>query len=134
MKVTCKANSGENLTEKALSIGNIPKTKFNLVISHSYNVYGICVWNEVLHYLLIGHDNSAPSWYPAELFDVSEHLLPIEWYFNYYGHKQGYELSAIWGYKELALDESHYDGLLERDGEALEVFLKRKREMDNYMF
>ncbi|TWK83999.1 hypothetical protein CHCC20333_4672 [Bacillus paralicheniformis] len=36
----------------------------------------------------------------------------------------------MWGYKELVMDESHFDGLMERENDALKVFLERKKEID----
>jgi len=39
-------------------------------------------------------------------------------------------ISAIWRYKELVLDESHYDELIEREDSVIRVFLKRKKEIE----
>lgn len=71
-----------------------------------------------------------PSWYPADLFTVIDNLLPLEWYFNYHGFIENWNLNAIWGYKEIALDEKHYEGLIEREDVAIRIFLKRKKEIE----
>lgn len=129
MKVTCIENSGKFLSEKALMLGNTVETIFELEIGTNYFVYGIIIWKGVLHYLVIDQEGNLPSWYPAEIFHVSNNLLPLEWYFNYYSELD-HDISAIWGYKELVVDEDHFDNLIERESEAIKVFLKRKVELE----
>ncbi|BBW98643.1 phosphoribosylaminoimidazole synthetase [Geobacillus icigianus] len=130
MKARCIANTGKDISEKALSIGYSTETVFELEIGRVYTVYGVCLWRDSLHYLIKGEEHNYPSWYPSELFDVSDRLLPVEWYYDYF---RACDITAIWGYKELVEDDSHFDGLMERDNKALEVFLKRKQEIDDYI-
>ncbi|MCK4261354.1 MAG: hypothetical protein KAX49_20455 [Halanaerobiales bacterium] len=133
MKVTCRANSGKNLSQEALALGDTIETQFNLEIGHEYFVYGISIWKNLMHYLISGKNENLPSWYPAELFDVSDSLLPFEWYFNHYANEVDCPLLAIWGYKELALDLKHYEGLIERESDAIKIFLMRKKEFEEYL-
>lgn len=132
MKVICRANKGNALSKKALSLGNSVASEFELEIGISYIVYGICIFEDVLHYLIIGKDENFPSWYPAELFHVSDNILPIEFYFNFFGYDSEIGVSAIWGYKELVFDKQHYINLIERESEAITVFLKRKHEIEEF--
>ncbi|UTR15006.1 phosphoribosylaminoimidazole synthetase [Salipaludibacillus sp. LMS25] len=133
MKVRCLSNNGRGLTKKALSIGNSIETQYSLENDKIYTVYGINVWDEVMHYLVLGKDENFPSWYPAELFEVVENVLPYEWYFNYYGEDSVTGVLAIWGYKELVLDTNHYIELIEREKNELNIFLKRKQEIDEFL-
>jgi hypothetical protein len=127
MNVRCVANTGKDISEKTFAIGYSLETIFELEVGRIYTVYGICLWKGSLHYLLMGGEHNYPSWYPSELFNVVDKLLPIEWYFDYF---KTLDITAIWGYKELVKEDNHFDDLMERDKKALEVFLNRKREID----
>lgn len=84
----------------------------------------------MLQYLIKGTDENLPSWYPAEVFIMEDTLLPIEWYFRY---QNSDELSAIWGFQELVIEEQYLDELIEREDRAIRIFLKRKKEIDEFM-
>lgn len=131
MKVKCKANKGTALMEKTIETGYFRTTEFSLEIGFDYIVYGIVIARGVLKYLIIGKNTNVPLWYPAELFDVIDNLLPLELYFDYLG---GTEVQAIWGYQELIQDESHFDDLAECASEVIEIFLKRKQEIDEQLY
>ena len=133
MKVKCIGNSGNDLSSITLASGHLQTTKFSLKIEEIYMVYGISVWKGIIHYLTMDKFNTVPSWYPAELFIIIDNLLPIEWYYKYFNSNKYFDVSALWGYKELVLDENHYDDLIERKAEAITVFLNRKKEIDEYM-
>ncbi|PEX40006.1 hypothetical protein COK00_23120 [Bacillus cereus] len=47
--------------------------------------------------------------------------------FSFFGR-----VTPIWGYKELALDDTHALGLIERESKDMELFLKRKAEIDEF--
>jgi hypothetical protein len=128
MKVRCIANTGNRLLQTTLNYsGDSFETKYPIKIGEIHIVYGQCISKGILKYLIVGTYENLPSWYPAELFEVCNSILPLEWYFQY---DANCVISAIWGYKELVLDESHYDGLIDREDIAIRVFLKRKREID----
>lgn len=131
MQVKCIANLGKNLSPKTIQSGQLVTTEYNLDIGQEYTVYGILVWGGSLRYLIVVLDD-LPGWYPAELLEVVDHLLPLEWYYNFRGYEDN-SLYAIWGYKEMVFDtDKHYDALIEREPEALEIFFKRKKEIDEY--
>lgn len=128
MKIKCKSNQANYLSEKSLCVSGTINTIFPLEIGKIYIVYSICLWEGTLKFLTVGEEN-LPSWYPAELFDVVDKILPLEWYCDV---RSGEELEAIWGYREIVFDGNHYDGLLEREDNAVRFFLKRKKEIEEY--
>lgn len=132
MQVRCIGNKGNNLSKKTLVSGYQINTNFSeLSIESVYVIYGISFYDDsTLSYLITSKNQWQPFWYPAELFTVSDNLLPLEWYYNFLGYNSC--ISAIWGYKELALDLNHYDGIIEREKKDIEIFLKRKKEIDEF--
>ncbi|GAC40793.1 hypothetical protein [Paenibacillus popilliae] len=130
MKVRCIANTGDKLSKKTQELGDTNETEYSIKIDEMYIVCGQHLYRGVLSYLILGTYENLPSWYPAELFEVTDPLLPLEWYYQCYGDENG--ISAVWGYKELVTIDSHYDDLIEREDEAIRIFLKRKKEMDEF--
>jgi len=133
MKVKCVANSGEDLSEQTIKLGYSKDSKFNIEIGETYNVYSMTMWKGSLDYLLCSKET--PSWFPAELFEVTDYLLPFMWFFTFdkYKNYKGEESQmAIWGYKEMISDSEHYVALTEGKPEALEVFFERKRQIDEF--
>jgi hypothetical protein len=129
MRVLCTAKSGESLSVNHYEHGYTPSTDFDLEIGKDYIAYGISLWNGLLVYLVVG-EGLHPHWYPAELFTVSENKLPDDWFFAYFAEKDGAEINAIWGYNELVNNEVHFDGVSNLDQDAIEVFVTRKKEID----
>ncbi|HDX9683256.1 hypothetical protein CON48_19610 [Bacillus thuringiensis] len=126
MKVTCLYNTGNALSK-------ITEETFNLTIEKEYIVYGICkLQSGELTYLILGERENMPSWYPAELFKISDALQPLEWYCAEHRQVKDTTIDYIWGYKELALDDTHALGLIERENKDMELFLKRKAEIDEF--
>lgn len=129
MKIKCIANEGKDLTEFTLSKKVAYKTtRFSIKIGETYNVYGMLIWNNCLHYFTTDFYQAQPHWYPAELFEVTDTLLPFEWHFNN-NLDNG---DAIWGYKELVYDKEHNYNLFEREVKHVNIFIKRKIEIDNF--
>lgn len=134
MKVICIADDNKGLSEKTLAQGYSIMTKFEtLEKGKIYFVYGISIWEDVLFYLIIDQLPQDPIWFPAQLFSVVDNALPKQWYFNYYSRDESEDLSAIWGYKELALDYEHSYYLLDGDSQAINIFLKRKKEIEEQL-
>lgn len=130
MKIKCIGNSGRDLSLKALEAGHFLTTEFDLKVGDVYMVYGISLWKGIIQYLTMDKQVTLPFWYPADLFVVLDNLLPMEWYYRFFGHTENCDLTALWGYRELVLDENHYTALIDRESEAIRIFLKRKREID----
>lgn len=134
MKVRCIANTGKELSAKSIEAGQLRTSEFQLNIGDIYTVYGIALWNGLLVYLTMDKHYTFPFWHPVELFEGVDNALPSKWYHKFYGNTDGYSgdyfINALWGYKELVLEEGHYNDLIERKGAAVRIFLKRKQEMD----
>ncbi len=112
-----------------------PETAYELSIGKTYTVYGQCLVEACLLYLIDVQDRqglSHPSWYPASLFEVIDSSIPRAWEFRYRNQKEAarFKAAAIWGYPELAISDDHYVGLIERESEAMRIFLRRKAEID----
>ena len=139
MKVKCIANKGKNLSGKVIEAGGFRVSPFGIDIGNVYIVYSMFLCRGTLQYLLLGESTDAPFWYHADFFEVVDSLLSLEWHFTFRGY-DNYDkddedqnpLAAIWGYKEMILDLEHYVDLIEREPEALDIFFKRQREMDEY--
>lgn len=130
MKVKCIANTGEGFSEYTRNhMGCSTETRLPLRVDERYIVYGQMICRGMLQYLIKGTDENLPSWYPAEIFEVENTLLPLEWYFMY---QKENEVSALWGFYELVNDKEFIDQLMEREEEAVKVFLKRKNEIDEF--
>ncbi|MDP3488473.1 MAG: phosphoribosylaminoimidazole synthetase [Bacillota bacterium] len=129
MKVKCVANTGMDLSQVSLDSGELTTTIFNTIkIGETYTVYGIFLTKGTLSYLTMV-PNWLPYWHPAELFEVVDSRQPSNWHFKFYGYND-YVLDAIWGYEEL-LDENHRTNLILREENDLQLFLKKKAEIDS---
>ena len=129
MRVICVANHGSALPAKHFEkSGNTPVSEFDLEIGEEYVVYGIIVSRGLLSYLVICRAGYA-QWYTADLFKVSQSKLPDNWHFVHFQEEQGFLVEAIWGYEEL-LTPQHFDALSEMEPEAIDVFVEKKREID----
>jgi len=129
MVVKCVINSGKELPKEYFEIGYTPNSKIDLVEGRKYNVYGICLWRSKLHYLLWDECNIS-VWYPCIMFSMEDGSIPTSWQFRYINDADVYSVQAIFGYPELAYSESHFAALMELDKNALEIFSKRKNEID----
>jgi hypothetical protein len=129
MKVKCIANRGSDLPKKLLDEGYLATSEFDLIINQTYMVYGVMSWKGVINYLTLDKYESLPVWFPAELFTVMDETLPFEWYFDYFGFEQ--DISFLCGYKELVQERKHFEGLIERESDAIGVFIKRKKEIED---
>ena len=102
---------------------------FELPLDRVFTVYGISIWKDVLLYLIV-EDDGSPFWFPAELFVIEDTLLPQAMHYKYFGLQDTRGVNLLWGYKELVLDDQHYVDLIERKPNAIKLFLKRKKEID----
>lgn len=130
MKVRCLASTGEGLLPSTvIYIGDTVETQYPIKIGEVYTIYGQGILNNVLNYLIIGTYENLPSWYPAELFEVVDSQIYYEWLFEY---NRDEIVRALWGYNELIVDKKHYVDLIERQDKAIRIFLKRKKEIDDF--
>lgn len=139
MKIRCIGTKGSDLPEYYFKMGNFafPRSDWQIEIGKIYTVYAMSLYNHVLHYLAFPDDMSGPGWYPAPLFEVVDSSVPKDWYFVYFGYQneklEAMSLGALWGYYEMVFREKdlqHYAGLIDIDPTELEIFLRRKQEID----
>lgn len=130
MRIKCIGNNGSYLDKITLQkSGDLKTVEYPIKIGDEYVVYGQMIYDEVLYYLIKGTYEDLPSWYPAELFEVTNNLIYMEWYFRFDSKS---ELSAIWGYWELVFSLEHYNGLIDREKKDIKIFLDRKKEIDEF--
>lgn len=128
MRVLCGANSGCALSKGRFEEGYSPSSEFDLGVGKEYIVYGISLWQGALLYLVIG-EGRFPHWYPSELFSVTRKELPPGWYFTSLG-EEGHDLRAVWGYDELVNTDRHFDDLANAVKGAIDIFVERKKQID----
>lgn len=131
MRVKCLFNTGAGFSERTMArIGGSAKISLPVCVNDVYTVYGQMIYRGILKYLIKGANENLPSWYPAEMFDVVDSLLPLEWYFRY---DRDEDISAVWGFWELVNDGPYLEDLIDRKDYAIRIFLKRKKEIDEFI-
>jgi hypothetical protein len=114
---------------KLVKSGNLLKTNYEgIKKGKTYTVYGMVLYEDSIIYLLYDEYQMA-NWYPGELFEVIDHKIPSNWYYQFYGYQE-IGISAIWGYRELVLSKEHYNGLGEQDSDEVALFFKNKEVID----
>ena len=130
MKAICIENTGLGFSNYTLeNMGCSINTKLPLKVGETYVIYGQMISKGILKYLVVGTYENMPTWYPAELFEVVNSQVHFEWYYRY--DKES-EISAIWGYVELVEDKDYLYNLMEREDEAIRIFLKQKKEIEEF--
>lgn len=129
MKVKSTGRLITDLSEQARAAYHVTQD-FEIELDRTFTVYSISIWRGVLHYLLVRTHEDKPEWYPADLFSIEVPTFSTKLHYMYFGPQDKRGVSALWGYKEMALDYSHYADLIEREKDAIEVFRKRKKEID----
>lgn len=127
MRVICNKNHGSQLRKDQLK-GNTEKTIFYVTIGKEYNVFSMVLWNSNLYVLLYDDTNNA-HWYPIVLFSVSDNNIPLDWHFSLLP-ENNLGIEAIWGYKEMIKNSSHYEALIECHPEALKIFEEEKNKQE----
>lgn len=128
MQVSCEKTEWYLLSPRDVANGKDMMTKYEgASMGQTYSVYGVIMYENSLKYLLFDA-YGMPNWYPAEIFAVIDSRMPANWHFAFYGSDNS--LTAIWGYEELVISETHYDELCEQEPTALSLFNRRKLEMD----
>lgn len=129
MKIKCVSNSGKDLSKRNIELGNSPGYIYEeLKVNQIYIVYGMIFVKGTVEYLIEAGDS--PTFVPAEFFKVVESLIPPMWHFGFFKEKT---VEAMFGYKELALDEDHNVQLTLRESEKdFKIFYQRKNEIDEW--
>lgn len=135
MQVICQKRKREDIILDPTCRFQVQEIADELVIGKVYTVYGMCLVDACLNYLIDPQYRgglSSPTWYPAELFEVKTSQIPSLWLFGYYTdrHKFQYPTIARWGYPELVLSDGHFSGLQERNEKDMLIWLQRKAEIN----
>jgi hypothetical protein len=122
MEGTCRANSASTLADKTNGLFFTEATNFPLRVGAIYKILGIALINHGLGFL-VRADTGLPTWLPAALFSLEDQPLPPGWKFATLDvDDRRNQPEAIWGYAELVDSEEHFDGLMNRDPAALDIF------------
>lgn len=72
MKVKCIATLRKDLHQRTQDV--LVTRDFELQIGKVFTIYGMVIWKDVLHYLIVEDENdeASPFWFPAELFVVED--------------------------------------------------------------
>jgi hypothetical protein len=133
MKVKCIYNSTKSFFVKKFPYESYENYEKYLVIDKEYLVYGILYYKEEFCYLIF-NEQGYPFWYLSKVFLVVDRKISKYWYVDF---SEDQEI-VFWGYFELVnhpyhnndLMKENIDNLIEKEEEALEIFYKRKKEMD----
>lgn len=133
MKVICIGTTGLDVSQRLIDLrGALRTSDYGLTLGNIYPVYGIMLWKYTLAYLIPipQLEEGDPYWFPVELFQVVDHLLPKNWYFKDFGENPDNGVNAIWGFKELAMVDRYHERLSLHNRSALKIYYQRRREID----
>ena len=126
MKVLCKNNDPDNVP---LGVPN--SFNFGLELGKEYLVMGMVLAGKQLWFLM--DEKSSPSFFPHQLFQITDASMGPKWHFKLYSKDDGifpFGKEAMWGYYDLCFDENHYEGLVDREPIALQLYFRRKIELE----
>ncbi|MGR4869675.1 hypothetical protein ACIPRI_12505 [Variovorax sp. LARHSF232] len=137
MLVTCKHTLGSAIPSSMRHLGETDQTNYSpLKVGENYLVVSILMIKDRLDYLVAPNDG-APLWAPSQLFELIDKKIPGGWAVcetknsvEYAPLLQGFGISHIFGYAALTQDYQHYVGLIERDVEALRIFNREKKTLE----
>jgi hypothetical protein len=87
---------------------------FNIIIDREYIVMGMYISNRNNSLYYLTDQDNWPNWYPSQLFEVKDHLLPRDWYTQVYNDRKEYMIYLLTGFKELCMNDDFFDALAER--------------------
>ena len=103
---------------------------YGLELDKEYFVMGIAMYQDsnCLYYLI--DTNGDPDWFPYLLFDITDNSIPRKWFTKVNGKNDDMDIYSLFGFDELCNDSDFYDQLLEREGEAMQIYFERKSELE----
>lgn len=138
MILTCKENAGDHALlvlpydpEEKVSNQNfvasseyITGVGYKLTVGRSYYVYGILAGPFGSRYLLAG-DDGIPQYYPAELFEILDGNVSIDWQARQYSVAGTGMLLAL-GYPAAEDGYEAVRGLVDGDSVSIKNFMQHK--------
>jgi hypothetical protein len=135
MKVICKENRAINLDFEE-NIFTFPKsTDFPVIKGKEYIVMGMMIGKEsnCIYYFIDEYDR--PHWLPYVLFDISDNELSPGWCVSILNKKESTgNIFYLSGFSELCNDDDYHDALVEREQWALDIYFKRRYEVQEWYF
>ena len=133
MKVICKENKAKNLDLNEVTILDSKETEFPVEKEQEYIVMGIMMLKEsnCIYYLVNRSDR--PDWIPYPLFNIIYNEFPPNWFIKIFDKKESFgDLFYLSGFYELCNNEDYHDALIEREKWALDIYFKRKSEVEEW--
>ena len=125
MKIICKYNDPSNLP------GGIPDDfDYGLVLSKEYLVMGIMTFKNSDNLYFLVDENGRPSWFPYQIFEISNKKLPCNWFVKINYENQFTDYKNLLGFDELCNNENFFNQLLERDEDAMRIYFRQKIELE----
>jgi len=133
MKIKCNDTSAVKL--KLSEVNTITSNEFDynnwgLLANEIYLVLAMILYKDTKYLYYLIDINGKPNWFPNELFEVIDNVLPNQWSFKIFNTESDVDIYCIWGYDELCNQEDHYDQLIEREDEALTIYYNQKRKIE----
>lgn len=134
MRIICNFNNiykleNEDATTRIKKYIRLTDGQVNLVIGNIYNVYGILFRdNAPWYYVCTFSDDTYPSPFPAELFEVLEDELPACWRLSFQNNKGVIKSELV--FPEWARDRMYYERLIDGDPQAITIFNKYRKIID----
>ncbi|MBN2695090.1 hypothetical protein JXR93_10530 [bacterium] len=120
-----------NAKVKMQDLIDIPNNfNYGLELYKEYLVMGILTFKDTneLYYLI--DENGFPSWFPNQIFEITNNELPIDWFIKINTSNDYLSYKNLIGFDELCNNEDFFYDLLERDKKVLQIYYKRKIELE----
>ncbi|SHN69965.1 hypothetical protein SAMN02745728_01982 [Desulfovibrio litoralis DSM 11393] len=139
MQVRCISNSVNVLPVASRCNYETEKTDFSFLnVGLLHNVYGLQFLSCRVDYLICQPEQN-PFFIPSYFFEVQNALLPPYWSMcttysdvDYRCLFDLFHINALIGYHELVTSYVHYTGVIERENDALCLFFKEKKRIDDW--
>lgn len=132
MIVRSIANTGESLPSVNIEprAGYDRSTEFPLTVGRTYVVFALTIFLGTAWYYVMDDDGLAwPTWMPSSLFEVTDGAVPSSWVVGYFRFSQE-DQRPLLSFPEWATDHGFYERLVDGDPEALNVFQRRREELE----
>lgn len=128
MKVVCKHNDPSNLPS------DIPDNfDYGLELNKEYLVMGVLTFKKSNDLYFLVDENGRPSWFPFQIFEVISNELPANWFMKINIGDHYVDYRNLFGFNELCKKEDFFNQLLERDEEVMQIYFRRKVELEKIL-
>lgn len=125
MKVICRFNDPSNIPD------NIPDDfDYGLDLGKEYLVMGMLTFKESNNLYFLVDEGGRPSWFPFQIFEISNNKIPESWFVKINTDNDYTDYFNLISFDELSNQEDYFNQLLGRDEEAMQVYFRRKIELE----